>query len=211
MIVSKKGFQKFVQDHAERWPWSEIRLTRTSYSPEWTMMLSFKGNDVLPQIVRAACFYKDTLQHLVVTLQALPVPPKASEVLSYMEHKGKKVSVDWCNEVVMFVFRQMNNGHPVANCALVLHCLKCRVKEMLSDALAATPDAQVALLNHWVENAVHQHIFRGNRNIDSLGACSFHFIEQAIRDCNVPVTNVPVTSVPSTVNVVSPTSSQSQW
>jgi len=187
------------------------------------MVISYNRVDGIPRALPATSFQKETLQHLIVTGQAIPTPPSFAEVLCYMEHHGKNVSVKWHQDVIRFLFRRMNKRKRVRQGVLFVYCLKLHVQEML--LVLANPDAQCCIQEVWVEDAFHKYMCRGLRDLLALATYSFAFIKQRVEEHNEPVTQMiePVNSTststpprvlstnvvsPSSTNVVSPSSSQ---
>ena len=79
MNVNSKDIAAFVQENGTRYPYNDVFMTRRSFRVKWLLLESQKKqvdrfNKRQWEAIPSSAFDNDTVMHLVVSKQALPVP-----------------------------------------------------------------------------------------------------------------------------------------
>ena len=83
-------------------------------------------------------FECNTVTHLIITKQALPVPHDMSDIVEVMESWGS-VDVEWYNRVVDYLGYLCSNGFHLSREDLAHHSIELRVDLMARRASAEVP------------------------------------------------------------------------
>jgi len=156
-----------------------------------------------PIVVPAGAFRKDTVQHLILTGQVVPVPPTVALVLDYMESHGKRVSLKWCERVKYFIWRRLVTGNYIQDLYLIIHCLKYHVTEVLANSVLRC-DVQFLATESWVDAVIEQYEYKGNRDIGDLFTYSMDYINACIEGHVSPLVTTSEVMATTSLNVVSP-------
>ena len=99
--LSNKEFKEFHVKVKNKFPCKEIRVTRNKCHPKWLMLNSnsepgmcLHRGGLFPLL--ASTMDSETVQRLIMSRQALPLPPDFSAVLDDMHHWGRSVNPLWC-------------------------------------------------------------------------------------------------------------------
>jgi len=201
-VFNQDSFKRFVQDNSYAWPYCDVRVTRNNYSPSVVMLMSYQP-ERKPSIVAATAFKKDTLQHLIITCQVMPVPPSVTTILEYMECHGKTVSFSWYDRVVEHIWRQLVFGNQVKHEYLIVHCLRYRVSNLLCRSVLRR-DEQLLVTDSWIDSVMHEYEYRGNRDFSSLATYTFEYINACIEGHISPLLTTSEIMASSSVTFVTP-------
>jgi len=181
MICSKQDFRKLVQDHRNMWPCNAVRANRNDCSPTVIVCMSCVQTQSFgkPIVVPAGAFRKDTVQHLILTGQVVPVPPTVALALDCMESHGKRASLKWCERVKHFVWRRLVTGNCIQDLYLIVCCLKHHVTELLANSVLRRA-VQLLAAESWVDAVIEQCEHKGNQDIGDLFTCLMDCINACI-------------------------------
>jgi len=205
MICSKQDFRKLVQDHRNMWPCNAVRANRNDCSPTVIVCMSCVQTQSFgkPIVVPAGAFRKDTVQHLILTGQVVPVPPTVALALDCMESHGKRASLKWCERVKHFVWRRLVTGNCIQDLYLIVCCLKHHVTELLANSVLRRA-VQLLAAESWVDAVIEQCECKGNRDIGGLFTCSMDCINACIEGHVSPLATASEVMARTSLNVVSP-------
>jgi len=104
MLVSKATLQDFMKAKIDSFPYEDIKVTRNHFHPKWILLTERAktpgaGNPI-SQPMSATVLEQDTLDYLIVSEEAIPLPDSICAVLDYMDVFGKKKYYQWYQEVV---------------------------------------------------------------------------------------------------------------
>ena len=198
-VFNQDSFKRFVQDNSNAWPCCDVRVTRNNCSPGVVMLMSYQPE----RKPSATAFKKDTLQHLTITCQVMPVPPSVTAMLECMERHGKMASFSWCDCVVECIWRQLVFGNQVKHECLIVHCLRHRVSDMLCGSVLRR-DKQLLVTDSWMDSVIHQCECRGNRDFLSLATYTFECINACVEGHTSPLLTTSEIMASSSVAFVTP-------
>ena len=104
MTYTKEAFTAFKKENSNRFPYSEIMCTRTSYHAKWLLFNCKKQTShhrpkeffLLP----TATLPLDQVQCLIMDKTAIPLPPLYSEVVDCTEWWGRFVAPKWEQDIL---------------------------------------------------------------------------------------------------------------
>jgi hypothetical protein len=113
MFVSEEAFNEFLVKKGNVYPYCSILRTRRGFYPKWLLLRSkgdpgilFKGGSLF--LTPSCCFPTDIMQSLILTGDALPLPPVFSEVAGCMHWWGRSISGKGYNGVLMTMDAMLN-------------------------------------------------------------------------------------------------------
>lgn len=79
--MNKKAFDKFMADEGSSYPYNEIRVTRRGFHCKWILLASH--GSLFP--LRASTLSVDTVTHIIVSKQGMPLTPPMCDVADVAE------------------------------------------------------------------------------------------------------------------------------
>lgn len=136
--------------------------------------------------IPSSCLTHDTVQHLIVSKEALPVPPAMCDILDLMHCWGRDRDPVWHVKVVDWLcFLLVSKNHLPDQMAL-RDCVKCRIRsiilEMGDEITPFVSNNMIAMWRQFFDNQCK----KGNTHFFHLAINSFHFVKR-VRVEPVPV------------------------
>ena len=160
------------------------------------------------QAVRSSLFDSNTVTHLIITKQALPVPKEMSMILDLMEYWGREIDSEWYYRVIDYCAFVALEKHNLSYENLLHHCLEFKVDLMLVASVGYLPyDATQHFLEEWAtfyhgiflygssrdRRDTHQIAIRSIKHAADLLYCQ-ETVDSVVTPPAAPVTPPPVVS-----------------
>ena len=152
MFVSKDTFEFFCNTWGAEYPYCELKKTRNRYYIKWVILCGSKSS--IPrqrtplEAVLSSSFDKDTLQHLLLSKQAMPLTPSMSDIMDWMSSWGRSKSNTWYEDVVELFMFYCQEKIPVSDKRLVEDVISLKVKEQCHRAFAVGETIFIANTDH---------------------------------------------------------------
>ena len=200
LLSCPEEFRVFLQEHGRIYPYRDCLKTRRRMHVKWLLMEKRQptvgGEDTKWTILHSNTFDNDTVTHLIVSMQALPVPPTVSEVLDGIQSWGKSLDPEWCNCATDYMGYLCWNGFELQSEDIFFHLIKMRIDLMLQRHASDLPFASI--MEDWECYYKWSFHYKG-RVFADLCLSSFEYVksileelDNLIRLMNTPVV-VPVT------------------
>ena len=169
MLMCAQSFKIFLEENGKLYPYRDVKLTRNRIMHvRWLLIKgcytlysgSVAGVTMEPsewKPVPSNAFSNDTVTYLIVTKQALPVPPVVGEVLEVMECWGKALDGLWYNRVVDYLAYLCYNGFELNKQTILHHAIEFKVHLMLQhlEDDDVRFDTVMEDFNEWFEYTYH--------------------------------------------------------
>jgi len=121
-----------------------------------------------------------TLQHLIVTKQAYPLPPEMEDVLDVMGVWGRKINEAWYQRVLFIFAGSMETKIPKTRKQLYKECIEIRILDMIMSRMLLHPRIAQTVLIKW--NLCYKDLFE-HRTRCFYEHCirSFNYVESCVR------------------------------
>ena len=122
------AFSQYLMDNSTVYPYIKLRPTRSSFFCKWVML---EGDDrgakeYFP--VLANSLPNAVLLELISSERGVPLPPELSEIMDTMYWWGKKMSVQWYDDVVYMLGMALDNDIEEDRKVLVRAMISVQVK-----------------------------------------------------------------------------------
>ena len=140
MMFNKEAF-KLMATATDSYPYNEIRTTRQGFLTSWLLVRIHQGEQPRfrprrrKQAIHTSSLDKDTVTHLIVSGQALPVPQDYCDVLDVLDWWGRRISQSWYESVVEMMYCDLYNGQKVDRGCLFKNCISFHMNDMADDAV----------------------------------------------------------------------------
>ena len=143
VVVSPDALKLFLREHGRVYPYRDVMKTRKRVHVNWLMaerkqhtghigrVGAIQMEATTWRILPTNAFHNDTVTHLVVTQQALPVPAHIGEVIEVMESFGRSFDVEWYNRVIDYMGYLLSNGFELSREDIIHHSIELRVDLMV--------------------------------------------------------------------------------
>jgi len=149
MAFSNINVQAFVKENAAVYPCSDVKSTRNGYHCKWLLLQSNAGGQIDRRIpLHTSTIDSATLQHLIVTKQAYPLPPDMEDVLEAMVVWGKRTDEEWYQHVLTTFSTLMEMGNQKTRKQLFQQCVEVRVFDIIMSQMLS-PRLVQAMLIEW--------------------------------------------------------------
>ena len=190
MKVKLSEFQIFLRRNSKKFPYNQIRKTRSAIYTKWLVLGAGQSFVTLPSI----SIDKPTLNHLVMTQQAWPLPAEMSEIIDYMECWGKGEDVVWYQNVVDWIAFICREGIKRDRLGLLYDCVAMRVRRLVEQQFGVTTTQLTRrILQQWREYFFSQYE-NGSTDFVTLKRASIAFVRGAMSNWN-PTVLVPTPSL----------------
>ena len=202
MLVTPKEFTSFLCDNGSQFPYKDCRVTRSRFHVRWLLIKQHKEKHlraIFPwKAISSRTFENDTVTHLIVTKQAIPLPPDMSEIMDTMAVWGEKYDVEWHHRVVDYLAFLCTDNHQFDRQHLFHHCLEYMIDLMLQKRFGYLPMPQInAFMDVW-EECFHDEYKYGNRGFRHLCYFCFNHALRLIEYQGIPeITDEPPATVAS--------------
>ena len=198
LLTCPQEFRAFLRDHGRVYPYRDCLRTRKRLHVKWLLIEKKDKTEDERRwtLLPSDTFDNKTVTHLIVSLQALPVPPNAGEVLDAMYCWGSALDLDWSNSVIDYMGYLCWNGFELTREDMFYHCIKIRIDLMIARHASDLPFTMI--MDDW--SAFYKETFHYKfRRFSRLCRASFAHVksileqlDDLVRLMNTPVV-VPVT------------------
>ena len=130
MKVDLSEFQIFLRRNGNKFPYSQIRKTRSTVYVKWIVLAAGQSFVNLPSM----SLDKPTLNHLIVTQQAWPLPTDMGDIIDYMEWQGRSEDAVWYHNVVDWIAFICREGIKRDHLGLLYDCVVAlRVRRLIDE------------------------------------------------------------------------------
>lgn len=148
LITCRKEFQVFLLENSRVYPYRDIPTTRNRMYVSWMLMKRYEHTGSIGRIagvpveamrwvaIPSNAFDIDTVTHLYISKQALPVPSTMGEIVDALECWGKALDIQWYNRSMRYLGYLLSNGFQLNRETMVNYIVQLRVLLMI-DAHAA--------------------------------------------------------------------------
>ena len=198
MIVNPDAYSKFIGINGSTFPYRHCRKTRRSFHVKWLLVDTPNDNesrDIFTwTALKSTTFTKKTVNHLIMTKQAYPVPPDMSEIMDVMHVWGKRYDEVWCKRVYDYCAHLCTERYDIGRKLLFHHCLEFMVDLMLTKHFGHIPFCEIhAFMECWEECFQDEYTYgrRGFRHLsyvcfnDALGMIHMQLHTQPAPDAVV--------------------------
>lgn len=142
-LIAAAQFSKFLKRYASKCPYSEVSKTRRRFYVKWIVTnkptfgyppSGVPHNDGCYTAIPSKCLNDDLVQYLIVSKEALPVPPLMSTVLDWMHCWGRGQDIEWHHKVVDWIHLLLSQHIHVCDRLVVRDCVEFRVRHVLREA-----------------------------------------------------------------------------
>ena len=184
MKLNLSEFQIFLRRNGNKFPYNQVRKTRNTIYAKWLVLAAGQSSFVtLPSI----SLDKPTLNHLVMTQQAWPLPADMSEIIDYMECWGRGEDRVWYHNVVDWIAFICREGIKRDHLGLLYDCVALRVKRIIDEELGSrTTELTRRLLRQWREYFFSQ-FENGSTDFITVKRASIAFVRGAMSNINPTV------------------------
>lgn len=201
-FVSPKVYREFLQANGSKFPYSDVRKTRQKFHVKWLLLYTNSreaaGCESHCFIIPSKAFNDDTVQHMILTKEALPLPPIMCHIARYMECWGRGVSTIWHHRVLDELRLFLQEGMAVSDEKVLHDCVKIRIWQMVGSRIDNLQEVQ-NIIDQW--SAYFSVLYKkGTQNFFQLARLSFHYVDGKINMANMNLhLNKTGTSTPGTV------------
>lgn len=150
MFTSKDSLDYFFALHGEEFPFNAMRRTRHRVCCKWLIVFSSGDTPLRRQspchAILSSCFDSDTVQHLIVSRRAAPLPPVMGNIMDIMDTWGRMKSNRWHEEVVELLASHVHERVDETDVNLFYECIKLWVLSTLE-----THHFGYGLFDEWTE------------------------------------------------------------
>lgn len=201
MKFSSVDFQQFKQLSGSKYPYTDILTTRRSYHVKWLIVSWFKDRNRQRPIPSSA-FTKETVNYLICTKQALPVPSCFDNIIEYVELWGVKHHSElWYTQCIEWIAFLLKEGIRKSHLKACYECIEFRVRN-LAHQHAGLCGGQLTetAMDKWVDYYLDL-VNSGETDFVMMliGSCNFmhQTVESLLQSQSNQVAPVPVTPVSS--------------
>ena len=192
MKINASEFQTFLRRNGKKFPYNQIRKTRSTIYTKWLVLAAGQSFVTLPSI----SIDKPTLNHLVVTQQAWPLPAEMGNIIDYMECWGRGEDAVWYHNVVDWIAFICREGIKRDYLGLLYDCVALRVRRLIEQDMGS----QVTALTRRVFQQWREYFFSqyesGSTDFVSLKRASIAYVRGAMSNLTHPTT--PLSAMSST-------------
>jgi len=192
LIVTEEALTLFLRDNAGKYPYCDVLQTRRNFHASYLFMKRSTrgviwGTGPFDWVaLSSSMFDTETVQHLIVSKQALPVPPDMGAVLDCMEYWGRRIDPNWYDLVVQWMalmcYCGTQGGSAVPKERIMMQCIEPRIERMLHYCLGGIlPFVECRiLLDEWRVFFEHDYnygaghfkdfFYLANRSFDYIGS-----------------------------------------
>ena len=187
MRIHLSEFQIFLQRNGNKFPYNQVRKTRSTIYVKWLVLAAGESFVTLPSI----SINKATLNHLVMTQQAWPLPADMSKIIDYMEGQGRAEDVVWYHNVVDWIAFICREGIKRDRIGLLYDCVALRVRRLIEQHMGSTTtEPAKRILTHWREYFFSQYE-NGSRDFVTLKRASVAYVRGAMSTVPSTVRSTP--------------------
>ena len=154
-IVASAQFKEWLSSKRD-YPYSHLTMTRSSFYCKWVMLranyMRMEGvRDVGTEcnIVLANSFSVSTLEQLIMTKEARPLPLEMSRIMDDMYVWGRNRSYNWYSGVMDLMHAWLYRAMDVPNKLMVRSCLALEIKSLIYTNFAVYSNVAITLYNNW--------------------------------------------------------------
>ena len=139
------------------YPYNELVKTRDTMYCKWVIMQSERANPNLGAVetvyhkVLCKAFTPDTVQKLMITKHALPLPPDLSYCMDEMDAWGADMDKPWYCDVVGMLAFTVEDGIPVNRKGIVLDSIDIKMRMMVYTYFAPPSNTAHMLMEDWID------------------------------------------------------------
>lgn len=185
--VTKSGFKEFYDKFHDKFPYNELRVTRSSIHSKWLLMKSKSRTGIMFDTGRlfvtlSQTMEEETVLHLICSHQALPMPDDFSAVLDCMHVWGRSVCFRWYKITLqLFNFYLRYGGvererEILRPTDLYRAVISLRVDQLLNTSFAG---GNLPLYNEWKEY-YNKLVNNGETDFFVLACSSFKFLNNKL-------------------------------
>jgi hypothetical protein len=145
------AFSQYLMDNSTIYPCSNLRPMRSSFFCKWVMLV--EGDDRGAKMyfpVLANSLPNAVLLELISSERGVPLPPELSEIMDMMYWWGKKMSVQWYDDVVYMLGMALDNDIEEDRKVVVRAMISLQVKAEIHVYFAVDSVATELLWIDWV-------------------------------------------------------------
>ena len=193
LTLERGAFTAFYNQVKSKFPYKEIKATRSKFYPKWILLKSNNANDgilfhqgyLYPAL--ACTMEPEMVQYLIVTRQAMPLPPDFAGVMDSMFHWGRSINPQWYDKTLelMLYYMRMDDldRNMITPRQFCFDVIQMRVLQMLGYYFTTNPAAKNEGFSRWVEH-FHNTISSATDQTDFFGmaVASIQFTRWVIED-----------------------------
>ena len=171
--------KRFLLENGSRHPYNDILITRNRMHVQWLMLFTSPRPpngliDRHPIVVPTTTFDADTVQHLLLTKQALPVPNVVSKVIDCMEDWGKEYDLEWYNEVVNLIAYLLSNQTVLTQEELFYDLLEFKINALIYEYIGLNEHVTATrIFDLWKDKFHYDFCYNGVRDFKQAAVASF--------------------------------------
>ena len=153
MLTSQESLKQFLAAKGNTFPFNTLKQLRNRYYFKWILLKSMHEKEprqsTSTHVVLASSFDTETLQHLIISGQGIPVAPVMDEIMDWMHYWGRGKSMSWYQESMDVLEFYCKEGIAVSKREVVFEILSIRVRQRIWYALQHTLHLGWLTYNEW--------------------------------------------------------------
>jgi hypothetical protein len=170
------------------YPFNEIRKTRSTMECKWVILSSEveETAQTVYHTVLCASLPEDTLQDLMISQHAVPLPSDLSYCMDNMHDWGQDMDMEWYCGVVQMLASTAQDGFCVNKKGIVRDSLEIKVMALIHLYYGVGSPTAYLLMHGWAD--LFDNLWRTtDRDFYQLYLCSTQYINNRIHQIQNPV------------------------
>ena len=156
-FTTKEAFDYFCTLYGSDFPYCQLKKTRTQFYDVKYVIITSKGNVTVPRketplaVVLSSSFDKETLRHLLLSKQAVPLSPAMEKVMDWMYCWGRSKSRRWYDETIELFSFYCHEKIPICERELFFEVIAIKIRQDIHDSYVHTDLIGWMTYNEWVD------------------------------------------------------------
>ena len=156
LFVTKDSFDYFCRLWGSDYPYCALKKTRSQYYVKYMIMMSkgesLPGRQTPLTVVLTSAFDKETLQHLLLSKQGIPLCPAMDKIMDWMYAWGKSKSRMWYDETIELFSFYFHEKIRLSERELMFEVIAIKVRQDIHLRVAVHTDMiGWTTYNEWVD------------------------------------------------------------
>ena len=213
MFVTADAYSYFMSEWGGDYPYCELKKTRSQFYAKYAVICS-KSKSNVPRrgtsfdVVTTSSFDKETLRHLFLSKQAIPLTPTMAEIMDWMYCWGRNKSDSWYERTLEWFMFLCTEKISVSKRELIFDTIAIKVREDIHCYFVTTQMTGWLTYNEWVDwfNFQYENI---TEDFFELSYKSIGYVQSRC-EALVEATTAPTNATPevpvsfAATNIVSP-------
>ena len=189
VFYTRAAFSKFAMVHTDVFPYNSVRQTRRMYHPQWLLLKSnystgavySRPRSIYP--VPSTAFDKQSVQSLIMSKSAFPVPADYDDIVAVMEWWGRGISGTWQQSVFNMLYESLKRNTPMRKREAMYECLRLLYDEKMDfQALHTHIGYQVRdkAIDDFREHYIYMYENYTSSNYHWLAMMSIYYMDQRL-------------------------------